>query len=246
MDKQERLIERIRKLLALAGNNPSEEEAHAALAHAQTLAAREGLALEDIEAAAPPEPGEAELHRGTRAPPWWHRDIAAIVARNFRCQAISRRLRHNWTATVLVGMPQDLEVATYVWSTARRMAGQQARAYIASRSEEAQAGGLFWSSKLSRRLRNDYLAGWVSGLEQAFRRNVEAEDLAPMLIRDPAIDQLLEQRGTGKARPPSVTRAGSAQAFRRGQEEGRAFQAAERVEGPGASGLEEEAACPTS
>ena len=41
----DKLIERLKKLLALAGNNPSQEEANAAMAKAQAVALEHGIDL---------------------------------------------------------------------------------------------------------------------------------------------------------------------------------------------------------
>ena len=41
-------IEKIKKLLALAGNNPSEEEAQAAMLKAQELLLQNGLTMEEV------------------------------------------------------------------------------------------------------------------------------------------------------------------------------------------------------
>ena len=46
-EKIERVLEKVKKLLALAGNNPSEAEAQAAALRAQELIARYNLSITD-------------------------------------------------------------------------------------------------------------------------------------------------------------------------------------------------------
>lgn len=80
-----KIVEKINKLLALAGNNPSEEEAQAALLKAQQLMAEHNVHVEFSDK----EEIEYELvyckHRdntGFRSP------LCAIIAPNFRVKAI--------------------------------------------------------------------------------------------------------------------------------------------------------------
>ena len=47
--KEQKIIETIKKCLALASNNPSEEEARAAALKAQQLLAKYNIALADVE-----------------------------------------------------------------------------------------------------------------------------------------------------------------------------------------------------
>lgn len=86
MKDMNKLIEKVTKLLALAGNNPSENEAQAAALKAQRLIAEYNL---DLNALGMEEKIEYKLltavhsnNEGYRSP------LATIVAPNFRCRAI--------------------------------------------------------------------------------------------------------------------------------------------------------------
>ena len=49
MSKEDKILEKVKKLLALAGNNPSQAEAEAAAAKAQALLQEYNLTLKDVD-----------------------------------------------------------------------------------------------------------------------------------------------------------------------------------------------------
>lgn len=85
MTDMNKMIDKVRKLLALAGNNPSEEEAQAAALKAQKLIAQYNLDLSN-------ETGEQISYKLVEAihsnNEGFRKHLAPIVANNFRCKAI--------------------------------------------------------------------------------------------------------------------------------------------------------------
>lgn len=85
-EKVEKILDKVKKLLALAGNNPSEEEAKAAALKAQQLIAQYNLSMTDV--------GEEEdkteklmfKYFQTGVDKAWKYDLSSVVARNFRCR----------------------------------------------------------------------------------------------------------------------------------------------------------------
>lgn len=86
MTDMNKMLEKVQKLLALAGNNPSEEEAKVAAMKAQELIAKYNIDLSTLS-------GEREIeykllsaqHPNNNG---YRGKLAAIVAPNFRCKAI--------------------------------------------------------------------------------------------------------------------------------------------------------------
>lgn len=84
----ERIIERIKKCLALAGNNPNEAEATAAALQAQKLMAKYNVELADIEDEIVKEEikiASADVGTGMA----WKFQLAGIIANNFKCRTFS-------------------------------------------------------------------------------------------------------------------------------------------------------------
>jgi len=82
---RERVIERVRKLLALS-NSSNEHEAALAAAHAQRLLAEHNLAISELEMREEGA-GEAELYVAKTVPKWLS-SLFAVVANAFDCMAI--------------------------------------------------------------------------------------------------------------------------------------------------------------
>lgn len=183
------ILARIRKLLALAGNNPSRAEAESAMMKAQSMLASHGLAMHDLEPEASPV-REQLVSGSTRRTPWWHDQVAMVVAANFRC-AVFRRPVGGYRRLVLVGRSGDLEVAEAVLELAIETAGREARRFLAARKRTAP-----WRSRtVSIALRNDFLHGFLTGLRESFRRNVEATGTALMLVRPVEVVEHLDSLG---------------------------------------------------
>ncbi len=136
-----RTKERIRKLLALAANNPSIEEAATAFARAQEIATMHGLDLDDLAseapADAPAEPPRTVESMTTRHIDEWRKSVAwrytigAAVARANGCGVYQTR---NWpSGLVAFGQPSDLETVAYVYAAVTRqveiLANEALKAY---------------------------------------------------------------------------------------------------------------------
>lgn len=124
MNIEDRVLERVRKLLALARNNPSPQEAAVAFARAQELATRCGLQLDDLDGASdacdqapPPRPVgpvlEARLVEGSRVPGWQQVAVNAICRAN-GCRAFLRKGFGAVDGLWAYGTVEDLAVARAV------------------------------------------------------------------------------------------------------------------------------------
>lgn len=123
----DRIEEKIRKLLQLAGNNPSIEEAAVAFARAQDLATAHGLELDDImqraEAdEAPPPPREVGAIVVEQIETWgkavaWKCTLGYAISRANNCE--SYRNQGGCTAPdpgyCFYGQAADVETARYIY-----------------------------------------------------------------------------------------------------------------------------------
>ena len=129
-------VERVRKLLALARNNPSVEEAAVAFARAQELAARLQLDLDDTSG--PPEAPDAdrpveqiddlELDTFARAPAWLV-ELAEAVAHANRCGFYWRSGQRGGHAggVYCYGQPSDMAAVAYMYQAIKREVDRLAR-----------------------------------------------------------------------------------------------------------------------
>jgi hypothetical protein len=199
---------KLRKLLALASNNPNRSEAEAALLKAQALMTE---ALPTVPESSPIT--EALLSRDTS--PWFQR-LASVIATNFRVHVL---LDYGENAVNFVGARDDLAVAVYVAQTARRCAQQLAAAWWLENAEAPMAA------------QEEFLHGFVSGLRDQFSAQVAARQYAVALVPPPGIDHYLreQQCGTVEAPVPPVT---GTEAYNRGAQAGAGYYVSAQEEEP--------------
>jgi len=156
---RERIIERVRKLLALS-NSSNEHEAALAAAHAQRLLSEHNLAMSELEAQ---EEGAGEVAlQVAKTVPKWLSSLFATVANAFDCFPIvtttpeCSRLR-------FIGVGEDPAVAVctlqYLIKELRRLASGYLHCL------ELQQEGVMPLDR--QRVRTSYLLGAVQGVRQA-------------------------------------------------------------------------------
>jgi hypothetical protein len=106
------IIDKIRKLLALA-DSCNEHEAALAAAHAQRLLAAHNLAMADIEAAHKPDKANTIEATVSKTLPKWMRHLSSGVSIAFDCQAIHHPAIGKLT---FIGVGADVQVAAYIFA----------------------------------------------------------------------------------------------------------------------------------
>jgi Protein of unknown function (DUF2786) len=169
---REKLAERIRKLLALAGNNPSEAEAAVAMERASALMAEHNLTMAHVDALGTGDERIEDTHRSERARQTWARTIWHAVAELNFCfwcyRSPQRRPRfrrlpdgslqsvppRETDEHVLVGTRANIEstkvMATYLVETVERLAREAPGLYGA---HDRHAFKLGCARRLEKRLR---------------------------------------------------------------------------------------------
>ena len=106
------IIEKIRKLLALA-NSSNEHEAALAASHAQRLLSEHNLAMADIEPDTKPQSADKIEATVSKTLPKWVRHLSAGVCTAFDCQAIHHPALGKMT---FIGVGADVQIAAYTFA----------------------------------------------------------------------------------------------------------------------------------
>ncbi len=110
------IIEKIKKLLALA-NSSNEHEAALAAGHAQRLLSEHNLAMADIEATHRPDKADTVETAASKTLPKWLRHLSAGISSAFDCQAI----HHPATGKMnFIGVGADVQIAAYTFTYLER------------------------------------------------------------------------------------------------------------------------------
>lgn len=120
------IIEKIRKLLALA-NSANEHEAALAAGHAQRLLSEHNLAMADIEAEQNQNKADKVETVSSKNLPKWLRHLSAGVSSAFDCQAIHHPASAKMT---FIGVGADVQVAAYTFTYLQRTVKELCGSYM--------------------------------------------------------------------------------------------------------------------
>jgi len=163
------IIDRIRKLLALA-NSGNEHEAASAAAHAQRLLAAHNLAMADIAAAVRPEKADRIETDVARKLPKWIRHLSAAVSSAFDCQAIHHPATGKLT---FIGVGADVQVAAYTFTYLDRTVRKLCAGYL------KQNLGAGISGRQRELLRHSYNLGAVSTISRQLQDQKRQTPVTP-------------------------------------------------------------------
>ena len=164
MESREKILEKIEKLLALAGNNPSENEAISAALKAQELMAKYTIELADLEG----KSLEQNIVEETYTPKAnchyvrkWRYTLSQIIAKNFCCKTYSI----NRDAIAFYGYEKDAKIAVevfkFLFETGNKLAN---RYYLKCKKEGRDTKGVL----------NTYLVGFCDGIKEVLDKQCTA------------------------------------------------------------------------
>lgn len=161
MQNDEKIIQTIRKLLELSKNNPSEDEAKAAVLKVQELLAKYHIDMKEVESIDLDEVENIEEVRIYIPAKKWKYKLATIVANNFRC-------KHFYVGKgmlVFYGHKTDAEVASetfkYLFNVGNRLAGRE-------------VDRVFGETGTSANVYNSFVAGFCEGIEEGLAQQCQA------------------------------------------------------------------------
>lgn len=217
------VIEKVQKLFALAGNNPNEHEAYAALLKARAMMAEHGLNDQDV-AGAVSGPARSEnrvLSSHPRKVPIWEVSLDTIVAEAFRCVVYQSQWQYGHMIRA-VGLPEDLDMVDRVLSFAKNAAASCLQDYA------RQVG-----QKLNRQQINGYYIGFGQGLKRAFKAQEESHpEWALALMTHPVVQDAVTNLNlhASRKRHVSYSTQAAVQGDRDGYDVGKQHAAPRRPE----------------
>ena len=220
--------ERVAKLLALAGNNSSEEEAKAALLKARELMAKHKLRPEDCKESEKQKVVQSLIGVSVTARKCaWGVDLSAIIARHYCCIAYREHCGGSQTQNIgFVGLEDDFKICTDVFRYAFEFAKR--------RSEEIfQKDAGLYSARERRQNAEAYGAGFCDGLQDAFQEQQEQHQewglvmVVPQVVRNTEIGQK-KPKFYGKSMRERL-HAANADAMKSGYRDGHSFDPAKSL-----------------
>ena len=205
------ILSKIEKLLALAGNNPSEAEAQVAMLKAQKLMAEHNLDMAQFQDK-PQEGKEAvtEYFKGYHNT-GWAISLAWVICDNFRCNL----LRARGYGLVFVGLKEDVAICkavfTFAAQTLDKNMGKLRRQY---RKQGLPTDGIS----------GDYAAGFIAGIKAKYKEQVEKNNWGLVLVKDALVEQktkdIIDPKKKAKA-VKGLSRSGDAGLYTKGYMDGK-------------------------
>lgn len=187
MDKSA-IIDKIKKLLALA-NSCNEHEAALAAAHAQRLLAAHNLAMADISAAERPHQADKVETDVARSLPKWVRHLSAGVSNAFDCQALHHPASGKMT---FIGVGADVQIAAYTFSYLQQTVRRLCTAYL------KQHAGAQIAGRQRELLRHSYYLGAVSTITRQLQDQKKQTPITPgalVPIKEGLIKKAMDEIG---------------------------------------------------
>ena len=200
----EEIIKKIEKLLALAGNNPNENEALAASLKAQELIAKYNVNIDHLgDNKETPKIGTAKHTTGKGYK--WRFILAPIIARNFRCKLYLI----NGIDVVFYGYESDSKAALSTFSFLFKVGNRfAAKYYNQYKKNHMDTQGV----------RNMYLNGFCSGIANA----VDKQCTALMVVVPKEVEESFTEKMKGnKPRTKTLMVSSDRSVYLDGQRDGR-------------------------
>jgi hypothetical protein len=217
-ENREKILKKIENLLALAGNNPSENEAIAAALKAQELMAKYNIELADLEG----EKQSNNITTETYTPKAnchyvrkWRYTLSQIIANNFCCKTYSI----NRDAIAFYGFEKDAKIAVevfkFLFETGNKLAN---RYYLQCKKEGRDTKGVL----------NTYLVGFCDGIKEV----LDKQCTALMIVVPKEVEEAYAEHSKGfKRLTNKLSMSGDSRAYSEGKTDGKATATARGIEG---------------
>ena len=210
---EKNIISKIEKLLALAGNNPSEAEAQAALLKAQQLMAEHNLDMAQFEDAGKVKKEAVKDYVRGYHNTGWAIHLAQVICNNFRCNL----LRAPHYGLVFVGLKEDVAICKAVFTFAAQTLYKNMKKL---RRQYRKAG------KPTDGISGDYSDGFIAGLQAKYKEQVDKNNWGLVLVKDALVEQLTQDIIDPKGKKTSgkkLKRSGDSGLYAKGYMDGKSL-----------------------
>lgn len=182
MENTEKIINKIKKVLELSKNNPSEKEAQAAALKAQKLMAEYHISMEEVSGIEDSENISEECTNVGTGNKWKYR-LSTIIARNFRCQ----HFYYGKSTVVFYGYKTDAEIATETFKYLFNMGNKLATKFYNKKKKECKEIGISFYGK---GIKNCFLIGFLDGIAEI----LEKQCTALMIVTPKEVEEAFKER----------------------------------------------------
>lgn len=213
---KEKIIEKIKKALALANNNKNPNEAQAAMLMTQKMMAKYHIEMQEIEESEESEIQENELDikKGS-----WRKSLMKLICNNYRCNCFLRG--NTGKRIIIVGAKEDIEIAKTIYEFAENQLIDGFNKYFKNNYEE------YTAIQIKNAVRKDYADGFIRGLREKFARQKAEEtrknEQYALIVTNKKVEEYMENlniKGHYKSREKDSFMFADPYAFINGRDKG--------------------------
>lgn len=217
--KMKAIIKKVQKTMRLAGSG-NDDEGQSALLMAQRLMAKYNLSMGDVELDSEYNINEKNIVKGdgtefTRLQ-WWVKDLSRIIADNFKCYVYTTSNENRRKKIVFVGLEQDVAICKSVFDFALSSIKFFSDVYV-------KRNNISGDRRTTMAVKNDYIGGYLWGLNDKFKEQVERENWGLILVKDALVVQEYEKLNLKKGRATRRSSHGDLKAKQEGYNQGKQF-----------------------
>ena len=211
----EKIKDKIKKLLALSGDNANQSESESALLKAQELLLKYKIEMNELS-----DKTEVKIVKKASAHTVntvWEKELAGIIAENFRCMMFYKNDIHRASSKLCVffGEEDDAEVAFELFEFAVVWLAKTSAKYATMMRNK---------HNITKGVKQDYIVGFLAGLRDKFKAQV-ASKYALVVVVPQSVKEEYSKISLKKANFSHTIRVhGSKQARDDGYQSGRTFQ----------------------
>lgn len=213
-ENKKEIIEKVKKILALAANNPNQNEAIAAALKAQELMAKFNIQEVEIGEEVTEDKIDSLQAVVTGKAQKWRLSLAIVIAKNFRCKVYL-----DGQDVTFYGYNNDASIAKEVFLT------MYAIGVKLSNKEKREARK---ESGTAKGVRNTFCLGFVNGIKS----ELEKQCTALMIVTPKEVEETYKEKFQhGKTRSASLTVSSDKKIYNKGFQAGREAIQGNRIEG---------------
>jgi len=221
--QQETILSKVKKLLALAENNTSADESQNSFLKAQMLLLKHGLTMNDVAESDNTNTKNVlntSIDESSRMA-WWKKSLASIISNNFRCKSFTSFRTAN-TRICIIGLEEDVNIATEIYNCAVRALEHQSKLYVKLNKKNGKSAGL----------KNDFIIGWLNGLEDKFKKQVESvKEYGLILVKDALVVAEVDKMKLRTGQRSKITANRNTDARNAGYKQGNNFNGSSKMIG---------------
>ena len=210
----EKLLAKIHNLFKLAEGNSNENEAQNAMLKAQQLMAQNGIEQSEVHQILKPKEILSENITEFGRLSWWGKKLGSIIARNFRCEIYINKA-HSGGSIVFLGLKDDVQLAKMVYNFASLAVENDTVSFVKKYKK--------YNVVYNVGIKNDYISGWIQGLDSKYKEQVSKNGWGLILVKDPLVQEELNKLNLRKGQKSSVSKGHDSNVYGKGFEQGKNF-----------------------